>query len=111
MLMNISFIDADIAELCKQSKVATRKLGAESAKKLQRRLSELFAASVVTDLVAGRPHPLERDRAGQFAVDLYRGYRLIFIATQQPPPTKADGSIDWAQVDDITIIEAGDYHG
>ena len=108
--MKISYLDADIEGLCKQSKLATRKLGAESAKKLQRRLNELFAASVVADLVAGRPHPLERDRAGQYAVDLHGGCRLIFKPTRQPPPAKPDGSIDWAQVDEITIIEAGDYH-
>lgn len=108
--MKISFFDADIEALCKQSKLVTRKLGAESAKKLQRRLSELFAANVVADLVAGRPHPLEYDRTGQFSVDLHGGCRLIFKPTKQPPPAKADGSIDWAQVDDITIIEAGDYH-
>lgn len=110
MPMKISFLDADIEGLCKQPKLATRKLGAESAKKLQRRLNELFAASIVAELVAGRPHPLERDRAGQFSVDLHGGYRLIFKPTKQPPPIKSDGAIDWAQVDDITIIEAGDYH-
>jgi len=108
--MRISFLDAEIEGLCKQSKLATRRLGAESAKKLQRRLSELFAASVVAELVAGRPHPLWRSRAGQYAVDLHGGCRLIFKPTKQPPPIKADGSIDWAQVDDVTIIEAGDYH-
>lgn len=108
--MKISFLDADIEALCKQSKLATRKLGAESAKKLQRRMSELFAANTAAELVAGRFHPLERDRAGQYAVDLHGGCRLIFKPTKQPPPARPDGSIDWAQVDEITIIEAGDYH-
>lgn len=108
--MKISFLDADIEGLCKQSKLATRKLGAESARKLQRRLSELFAANTVAELAAGRPHPLLRDRQGQYAVDLHGGCRLIFKPTRQPPPAKPDGSIDWAQVDEITIIEAGDYH-
>lgn len=108
--MKISFLDADIEGLCRQSKLATRKLGAESAKKLQRRLNELFAANTVAELVAGRPHPLLRDRLGQYAVDLHSGCRLIFKPTRQPPPAKPDGSINWAQVDDITLIEAGDYH-
>ena len=110
MPMIISYFDDDIEALCKQSKLATRKLGAESAKKLQRRLSEMFAANVVTELPAGRPHPLLRDRLGQYAVDLHGKHRLVFKPTRQPPPAKEDGSIDWAQVDEITIIEAGDYH-
>jgi len=108
--MKISFHDTEIEALCKQSRLSVRKLGVESAKKLQRRLTELFAANVVSDLVAGRPHPLERDRAGQFSVDLHGGCRLVFKPMRQPPPAKPDGSIDWAQVDEITIIEAMDYH-
>ncbi len=108
--MKISFLNSEIEGLCKQPKLVTRKLGAESAKKLQRRMNELFAASVVAELPAGRPHPLLRDRLGQYAVDLHGGCRLIFKPTRQPPPAKTDGSIDWAQVDEITIIEAGDYH-
>lgn len=109
--MKVSYVNEDVETLCKQAKVAVRTLGAESAKKLQRRLSELFAATVVSELVAGRPHPLEYDRAGQFAVDLHKGQRLIFKPTHEPPPFKADGSIDWSQVTEITIIGAEDYHG
>lgn len=108
--MKVSYDNDDVETLCKQSKVAVKKLGAESAKKLQRRLSELFAATVVSELVAGRPHPLEYDRAGQFAVDLHKGKRLVFKPTRKPPPFKADGSIDWSQVAEITIIGAEDYH-
>lgn len=107
--MKITYHGKDVEALCKQSRIATKRLGKESATKLQRRMSELFAAKVVAELVIGRPHPLERERAGQFAVDLHGGKRLIFIATGTPP-LKADGSIDWASVTDITIIEAGDYH-
>jgi toxin HigB-1 len=108
--VEVSHESEDVETLCKQSKVATRKLGAESAKKLQRRLSELHAASVVSELAIGRPHPLEYDRAGEFAVDLHKGTRLIFKPTRRPPPFKADGSIDWSQVTEITIFGAEDYH-
>lgn len=108
--MKVSYEDEDVEALCKHNKVAVKKLGMESAKKLQRRLAELHAAGVVSELAIGRPHPLEYDRAGQFAVDLHKGTRLIFKPTLQPPPLKADGSIDWSQVAEITIIETEDYH-
>lgn len=108
--MKVSYEDDDVETLCKYKKVATKKLGMESAKNLQRRLNELHAASAVSELAIGRPHPLRYDRAGQFAVDLHRGQRLIFKPTLQPPPLKEDGSIDWSQVADITIINAEDYH-
>lgn len=108
--MRVSYEDEDVEALCKHTKLAVKKLGMESARKLQRRLSELHAASVVSELAIGRPHPLSYDRAGQFAVDLHKGTRLIFKPTLQPPPLKEDGSIDWSQVAEITIIETEDYH-
>ena len=108
--MIISFANQNIEDLCRQTKLAAKKLGAESAKKLQRRISECYAASSVSELVAGRPHPLSHNRVGQFALDLHKGHRLIFKPASVPPPTKDDGSIDWSQVVEITIIETEDYH-
>ena len=108
--MKITFVDTEVEALCKQAKLATRKLGALSAKKLQLRLSELFNADNVGELVTGRPHPLFGDRKGDFAVDLQGGDRLIFRPAKQPPPAKTDGSIDWNKVTEVTIVELGDYH-
>jgi proteic killer suppression protein len=108
--MKISFANEDLENLCLQIKLASRKLGRESATKLQRRLVSLLAAPDVSDLKEGRPHPLAKERHGQFALDLHGGHRLIFKPTQQPPPQKPDGSIDWSQVKDVTILEAIDYH-
>ncbi len=108
--MEISFADESIRALCAQTKRATQTLGAESAKKLQRRMTEMFNAETVSELVAGRPHPLKGTRAGTFALDLHGGQRLLFKPTLQPPPTKDDGGIDWASVTKITITELGDYH-
>lgn len=108
--MEISFADEDLEAICGQAKRATRTLGAESAKKLQRRMTELFGAENVEELAAGRPHPLQGARAGKFALDLHGGQRLVFRPTLQPPPTKKDGGIDWASVTKITITELGDYH-
>lgn len=108
--MKITYADAGLESVCRQSKLAVRELGTVSAKKLQRRLAELHAAHMVGELVAGRPYPLGHDRIGQFALDLHGGTRLIFKPTAEPPPCKPDGSIDWAQVTEVTIIEIGDYH-
>jgi len=108
--MKVSYGDEDVEALCRHEKVAVRKLGQACAKKLQRRLSDLHAAHVVAELPAGRPRPLKGVRAGQLALDLHGGARLILRPTANPPPFREDGSIDWSQVSDITIIEIGDYH-
>ena len=70
--MNVNYISDALKNLCGQPKLATQKLGPESARKLQVRLQELFAAQAVTDLINGRPHPLKYDRAGEFALELHK---------------------------------------
>ena len=69
-----------------------------------------MAAANVADLVAGRPHPLKGDRAGQFALDLDRGSRLVFEPAHEPVPIRDDQSIAWDQVTAIRIVFIGDYH-
>ena len=108
--MNLSFKDKKIRQLCEQQAAAEKKLGAACARKLRLRLSALEAASCVSELVAGNPHPLKGDRTGQFALDLAGGMRLVFAPDNSPCPTHPDGGIDWARVTAICIEYIGDYH-
>lgn len=108
--MEITFGDRKLQKLCEQQDLAERKLGAKCAKKLRTRLADLVAASCVTELVAGRPHPLKGDRAGEFAVDLEGAKRLVFKPDNDPIPFTEDGSIDWSKVTATCIVFIGDYH-
>lgn len=108
--MEIDFKDNKLRELCERRVTAERKLGAPCARKLRSRLADLQAAACVTDLVAGRPHPLQRDRAGQYSVDLEGGRRLVFEPDHQPVPCRDDGGTDWSRVTQIRIVYIGDYH-
>lgn len=108
--MKIGYKNKKLQDLCQKRAVADKKLGADCARKLMLRLQALEAAERVTDLVAGNPHPLKGDRAGEFALDLAGGWRLTFVSAHDPCPTKLDGSIDWAQVTIVTIEYIGDYH-
>jgi proteic killer suppression protein len=90
--------------------IAEKNLGSQCAAKLRIRLAALEAATRVTDLIAGNPHPLKGDRGGQFALSLAGGARLVISAAQNPCPTKADGSIDWSQITMVCIEFLGDYH-
>ena len=109
--MELAFATTSLKELCEQEKLARRELGADSAKKLRARLADLRAAASVTDVVAGRPHPLSGDRAGEFAVSLAGGHRLVFKPNHDPTPMLDDGGIDWANVTRVTVVFIGDYHG
>jgi toxin HigB-1 len=108
--MEITFADGKLQELCEQERIAQKKLGQPCARKLRVRLANLMAAEVVTDLVAGRPHPLKGDRLGEFALDLEGGRRLVFESTNEPIPMDEDGAIDWSKVTQIKIVFVGDYH-
>ena len=111
MTLEINFKDKKIRELCEKQVVAEKKLGVACARKLRARLSDLESVSCVTDLVAGNPHPLKGNRAGQLALDLAGGWRLVFAADHDQCPTRQDGSIDWSQVTIVSIEYIGDYHG
>lgn len=111
MPIEILFLNVPLRRLCEQEKLAVRKLGAESARKLRTRLADLRAAAAVADLVAGRPHPLTGDRANQFAVSLSGGHRLVFEPANDPVPRhESDGSVDWTRVTRVRVVFVGDYH-
>lgn len=86
-------------------------MGEENWKKIQRRFREMAAAEHVTDLVAGRPHALERDRAGEYSLDLHGGCRLVFRPAH-PLSLHGVGEIrpDWSVVTEVCIVYIGDYH-
>ncbi len=108
--MVILFADEELERLCTEEQIGKKKLGADGAKKLRTRLADLAAVANVRQLCAGRPHALSGNRAGQYAVDLDGGRRLVFEPVRQPPPMLAAGGIDWAQVTEIRIVYIGDYH-
>lgn len=110
MILEIKFKDKKLRELCEKKAAAVKKLGDVSARKLQTRLADMAAASRVTDLVTGNPHPLKGDRHGQFALDLAGGCRLVFAPANDPVPRREDASVDWSAVTIVCIEYIGDYH-
>ena len=108
--MDIDFATVKLRALCEEHKRMVTAFGVHCAKKLQNRLSDIEAAAFVTELVAGRPHPLKGDRLGQFSVDLHGAVRLVFEPNHDPVPRNTDQSIAWNQVNKLRIVFIGDYH-
>lgn len=108
--MKIGYKNKKLQDQCEKYAVAQKTLGPICAKKLMLRLQALEAATCVTDLVAGNPHPLKGDRSSEFSLGLAGGWRLTFTPANDPCPTKPDGGIDWQQVTIVTIEYIGDYH-
>lgn len=108
--MEKGFAKPELRDICENFRAATKTLGAESARKLRSRLADIDAAESVSELVAGKPHPLKGTRAGQLSISLAGGMRLVIEPANDPIPKKNDGSVDWAQVTKVRVIEIEDYH-
>jgi proteic killer suppression protein len=108
--VEISYKSKKLEALCDPRSPAHRKLGKDKALKLKNRVTDLRAALSVSQLSAGRPHPLVGNRAGQFALDLVHPERLVFEPDHELVPQTEDGGIDWSRVTRVVIIWIGDYH-
>lgn len=110
--MEVFFETEKLAKQLGQDRSRVKAFGAQGAERIDLRLQQLAAARFLDDMKAlpGRCHELTGDRRGHLAVDVHQPYRLIVRPTDNPPPTKADGGLDWTAVDSITITEITDYH-
>ena len=81
---------------------------------IRARLDELADAdnlAVMRFLPQAYCHELKGNRAGQLAVKLDKGYRMVFEPADNPVPKKKDGGLDWTRVTAIRILELSeDYH-
>ena len=76
------------------------------------RLADLEASATLAEMaeLPGHCHELAGDRAGQLALDLAGGKRLVFEPAANPSPLKKDGGLDWSKVEAVRILEITDYH-
>lgn len=108
--MKVQHSSNHLRRLCHDSAYAQRRLGPDSARKLRARLADLDAAARLGEIVNGTPHPLRGDRAGQFAICLAGGDRLVLVADEEPVRLTDDGACDWPAVEAIRVVFIGDYH-
>jgi plasmid maintenance system killer protein len=110
--MEVSYANAKLKKRLTEPKSLYQTYG-QLARKLNQRISELNTVEnleIMRKLPAAGCHELSGNRKGQFAVIVSNNYRLIFKPDQLPVPRKKDGSLHWAKVNKIIIIEIVDYH-
>ena len=110
--MEISHANSRVRKLCSTLQEMRKKLGDIRARNLTARLDQLQLADCLEDLrhAPGDWHELIQDRKGQIAANVGQGHRLVIEPTDDPPPTKPDGGLDWTQITAVTVIEVVDYH-
>lgn len=111
--IQIAWTDRKLEKNCSTDHEGQKRWGAEHWKVLRRRLQSLRAAQTLAnmDTAPGHCHALTANRKGEFAVDLWASFRLIFRPDHDPVPRLEDGGIDRTRVTRIVIEEVGDYHG
>lgn len=110
--MKISFKSNSLEKKLSTPKAIQKAYG-ERAKRVNQRMKELEAASILEimrTLPAANCHELEGNLKGELAVDISRNWRIIFEVDHDPLPLKVDGGLDWKEVTAIKILEVEDYH-
>ncbi len=82
--MEVTFASRHLARCYENSRTAEREWGRDVARRYRDRIDRMIAASNLSDLFAIQPlrlHPLGHDRAGQYAMTLIGGWRLIIAAS------------------------------
>lgn len=110
--MEVLFENEKLQRQVSNQRDLRRMWGDEGAKRITLRLQQLAAAETLSDMrqLPGRCHELSGNRAGELAVDVHGGHRLILKPSENPPPTKQEGGLDWSRVESVTVTEIVDYH-
>jgi proteic killer suppression protein len=110
----ISFKNKKLEKEFSEEKALKRKWGAEQAKLIARRLTELAAAEnleTLRRLPQVRAHELSGSRAGQISLDVKHPYRLLLIPDHEETPRKEDGGLDWQRTTKVKVLGVEDIHG
>ena len=112
--MLISFKNRKLEKEFCDEKALKRRWGAEQAKLIARRLTELAAAEnleTLRKLPQVRAHELLGDHAGQISLDVKHPYRLLVAPDHEETPRKEDGGLDWQKITKVKVLGVEDIHG
>ncbi|MCI2068518.1 MAG: hypothetical protein LKJ88_02965 [Bacilli bacterium] len=109
--MEVIYANANVEECCKNIKISFRRLGAQIANKLNKRISQLMSFDNLYDVMNSgfdNPHILTGDIKGYIAWDINENYRLIL-----DPLVNMDQSFkeETKNIRKIEVKGVVDYHG
>jgi len=115
--MDIIFQKKKDRDICNENLSLRKKYkgNPRRAKEIRKRLDELRDSDtlhVMRLLPHAHCHELKCNRKGQLAVNLDKGFRMVFEPANEPVPHKPDGGLDWQSVTAVRILKLDeDYHG
>lgn len=103
--MYLSFENREIRDICEDEAIAAQMLGLEVSIKLQNRLSDMIAASYVTDLPpVGNPRETKGNPHPYYIIDLDNYFQIVFCSNHVTIPASENGMINWSRVNRIKIL-------
>lgn len=114
--MDITFSSKKLAKQLNDNKAMVKAFGTQSARKLQKIMTQLYALPNLGNFAPPyspphRCHELTGNRKGQLSVDVEHPYRLVFEPANEPIPLREEGGLDWGKVTKIRIKGVEDTHG
>jgi proteic killer suppression protein len=108
--MLVTFKNPRIHAIFKDDMRLVGKLGADSVKRLKRRLDDLRAAKSLVELRhAPGSYRIVSERKGQFTCNIDASYQLAFESHKKPLLKNRHGEYDWSSVSGIAIVEITKY--
>jgi plasmid maintenance system killer protein len=104
----LAFASKTLREICEDEKQAARHFNKHVTESLKHRLSDLEAASAITDLITGQPQL--HNPTAKYSVRLAEGVCLEFAANHVKNPVDKNGNVDWKKVSRIQIMRIGKCH-
>ncbi|MBT5320641.1 MAG: hypothetical protein HOL45_12130 [Chloroflexi bacterium] len=99
--VELAFESESLRTVCESSADAESELGADVAEALQRRLADLRAATVASDLVAGEPRI---DDQSIIVFKLGDRYRMILAPNHIETRVDSDGGVEWSRVRRMKVL-------
>ena len=103
--LELTFDSRLLRRRCESKVKARTDFGDQVAKKLWARLADMRAAESPKDLLAGRPIVFTQANRECMSVALSDGFRILFCANHNSVPLLKSGSVDWALVSRIKILQ------
>lgn len=104
-MLEISFSEKTLRNLCENSAKAEAALGIESAIRLQRRLADLRAVTSVKDLNSVCFYHIKGERGNELNFDLGGGFSMTVTPNHIKIPLLRSGRVDWKSVRRIKVVK------
>jgi proteic killer suppression protein len=102
--VDLAFGDEKLRSICLKKARAVASVGPEIAHELVKRLADVRAAEVATDLLVG-VSASTWNGSDVLVLSLKGGYALVLTANHLQNPTTACGKINWAEVTRVKVLD------